>query len=292
MELLLNLIRGFCMAAADSVPGVSGGTVAFVLGFYDTFIRSLYYLFLGNREQKREGLIFLGKLGVGWVIGMSSSVLLLGSLFTTHIYELSSLFLGLSLFSLPLIYREEKEALKEKRNLIWLVPGIAIPLLLPFLNPVSGHGPGVDISQLSLSLGIYIFAAAIVAISAMVLPGISGSTMLLIFGLYVPVISAVRDALHLNFAVLPALAIFCLGIVTGITCVIRLVKNALQDHRSAMIYFILGLLIGSLFTIVNGPTTLKVPQPAMTWATFSLVYFLLGGALLAILNRFKQLMSA
>lgn len=59
-----------------------------------------------------------------------------------------------------------------------------------------------------------------------------------------------------------------------------------------MIYFILGLLIGSLFTIVNGPTTLKVPQPAMTWATFSLVYFLLGGALLAILNRFKQLMSA
>lgn len=101
MDLFLNLIRGFSMALADSVPGVSGGTIAFVLGFYDEFIGSLYVLTHGTRELKQHALVFLGKLGIGWALGMGSSVMVLGSLFTTRIYELSSLFLGLSLFSLP-----------------------------------------------------------------------------------------------------------------------------------------------------------------------------------------------
>ncbi len=103
MDLFLNMVRGFCMALADSVPGVSGGTIAFVLGFYDEFIGSLYVLTHGNRELKREGIRFLAKLGMGWVIGMGSSVLVISSLFTSRIYELSSLFLGFSIFSLPLI---------------------------------------------------------------------------------------------------------------------------------------------------------------------------------------------
>lgn len=69
MDLFLNLIRGFSMALADSVPGVSGGTIAFVLGFYDEFIGSLYVLTHGTRELKQHALVFLGKLGIGWALG-------------------------------------------------------------------------------------------------------------------------------------------------------------------------------------------------------------------------------
>jgi putative membrane protein len=288
MGLFLNMIRGFCMALADSVPGVSGGTIAFVLGFYDEFIGALYLLTHGGKNMKRHALLFLGKLGIGWVIGMASSVVVLGSLFTTHIYELSSLFLGLSIFSLPLIARDEKKALRQHSRLVYMIIGIVLVLVITYFNPTSGQGTNVEISHLTPALALYIFVCAMIAICAMVLPGISGSTMLLIFGLYVPVISAVREFLHMNLSYFPVLALFGSGVIAGIIGIIRIVKNALEKHHAAMVYFIIGLMVGSLYAIVMGPTTLKIPQPAMTLETFSPLCFLLGGALLAALNGLRR----
>ena len=281
MDLFLNMVRGFCMALADSVPGVSGGTIAFVLGFYDEFISSLYVLTHGSRELKLEGIRFLAKLGMGWVIGMGSSVLVIASLFTSRIYELSSLFLGFSIFSLPLIIKEEKECLRRTSL------GIVLVLVIAAVNPTGGQGTNVEIAHLTPLLGGYIFVCAMIAICAMVLPGISGSTMLLIFGLYVPIINAIKEFLHMNLSYFPVLCIFGFGVLAGIVGIIKLVKNALDNHRSAMVYFILGLMIGSLYAIAQGPTTLKVPQPAMTWETFHLFWFLMGGVFLAALNGLK-----
>ena len=172
MDLFLNLIRGFSMALADSVPGVSGGTIAFVLGFYDEFIGSLYVLTHGTRELKQHALVFLGKLGIGWALGMGSSVMVLGSLFTTRIYELSSLFLGLSLFSLPLILKEEKQALSQKNRLPFFLLGLFVVFVITWFNPAGGKGVQVDVAQLTPTLGLYIFVCAMIAICAMVLPGI------------------------------------------------------------------------------------------------------------------------
>ena len=279
MDLFLNMVRGFCMALADSVPGVSGGTIAFVLGFYDEFISSLYVLTHGSRELKREGIRFLAKLGMGWFIGMGSSVLVIASLFTSRIYELSSLFLGFSIFSLPLIIKEEKECLRRTSRIIYMILGIVLVLVIAAVNPTGGQGTNVEIAHLTPFLGGYIFVCAMIAICAMVLPGISGSTMLLIFGLYVPIISAIKEFLHMNLSYFPVLC--------GIVGIIKLVKNALDNHRAAMVYFILGLMVGSLYAIAQGPTTLKVPQPAMTWETFHIFWFLMGGVFLAALNGLK-----
>ena len=99
--MLLNAVRGFCMALADSVPGVSGGTIAFLLGFYDEFINSLNDMVGKDNTKRKAALIFLIKLGIGWVIGFSASVMVLSSLFQAHIYEISSVFLGLTLFAIP-----------------------------------------------------------------------------------------------------------------------------------------------------------------------------------------------
>lgn len=92
--MLREGINGFCMALADSVPGVSGGTVAFIMGFYDRFIGSIYDLAFGSPEEKKSALIYLAKLGVGWVIGMAMAVIVLSALFESHIYVVGSLFLG------------------------------------------------------------------------------------------------------------------------------------------------------------------------------------------------------
>ena len=293
MDYLINAFRGFCMALADSVPGVSGGTIAFILGFYDKFINSLDDLVYGDKEKKKKSIFFLIKLGIGWVIGFAIATLVLTSLFEKQIYKVSSVFMGFIVFSIPLIIKEEKECLKGKYiNLIFTLIGILIVALITYFNPVSGGGNIVDISNLNIGLCLYIFVVAMVAISAMVLPGISGSTLLLIFGLYIPIISAIKEFLHLNFSVVPVLMIFGFGIIAGIILVIRLIKIALKKFRSQTMYCILGLMIGSLYAIVMGPTTLAVPKAPMTISTFSIIFFIIGGIIIIGLEKIKAVLES
>ena len=291
MGIIWTAIQGFCMAMADAVPGVSGGTIAFVMGFYDRFIESLDNIISGSREQKKSALIFLLKLGAGWVVGFICTVLALGRIFDSHIYELCSLFLGLSLFAVPIIVRDEWETLKGRYvHILFALPGVAIVAVITYLNQSLSRGC-MDISALSFVKGIYVFIVAAIAISAMVLPGISGSTMLLIFGLYVPIMSAIRGFLHLEFKYIPILIIFGFGILTGIFTSVKLLRTGLEKFRSQMVYLILGLVIGSMYAIVTGPSTLETPQPVMTFATFKVGYFILGGGILSGLQLLKGAME-
>ena len=292
MNYLINGVRGFCMALADSVPGVSGGTIAFILGFYDQFINSLNSLVFGNKKEKKEALFFLLKLGIGWVIGMVLAILVLTSLFENHIYEVSSVFIGFIIFSLPLIISEEKGVLKGKyKNLLFLILGIVIVSLITYFNPMNGSENVVDITNLSFGLILYVFVAAMIAISAMVLPGISGSTLLLIFGLYIPITTAIKEFLHLNFGYFPILVVFGLGVLTGIAVVIKGIKVALSKYRSQTVYLILGLMLGSLYAIVMGPTTLEVYHEPMNFQTFSIGFFILGGLIIGLLQWLKGFLA-
>lgn len=279
------------MAIADSVPGVSGGTIAFLLGFYDKFIGSINNILSGTKEQRRNSLKFILKLGIGWVIGFLLSVLILSSFFQSNIYQISSLFLGLIIFSIPIIVMAEKDCLKGKyANLIFTAIGIIIVCLITYYNPVSGEGSSIDLTNISLPLTLYVFIAAIITISAMVLPGISGSTLLLAMGLYLPMIMAIKEVFHLNMEYLPMLLVFAVGLVAGIFSVIKIVKYFLDKHRSQTVYLIIGLMIGSTYAIVMGTTTLEVPQPAMTLQTFHVLFFILGGVILLGLELMKRRM--
>lgn len=292
MSFLINGIRGFCMALADSVPGVSGGTIAFILGFYDKFINSLDDLAYGDWKKKKKALFFLFKLALGWLIGMILAVLILTSLFEKNIYAISSVFIGFILFSIPLIIKEEKGSLKGKyQNLIFTLIGIIVVVLITYFNPVTGEANVVDVSKLDMGLAFYVFVVAMVAISAMVLPGISGSTLLLIFGLYVPIISAIKEFLHMNFDYFPVLVVFGLGLITGILLVVRFIKLALKKYRSQSIYCIIGLMIGSIYAIIMGPTTLSVPQEALSFSTFSILFFLIGGFVIIGLEQLKKILE-
>ncbi len=292
MKHVIDAIRGFCMALADSVPGVSGGTVAFILGFYDKFINSIDNLISGTKEERISAIKFLAKLGVGWVIGMVIAMLFLASIFESQIYAVSSVFIGFILFAIPVIIKEEKESLKGNyKYMIFAIIGIAIVVAITFLNPVSGNGTNIEVSNLNVGLCIYVFIAAMIAISAMVLPGISGSTLLLIFGLYIPIVNAIKEFLHMNFAYFPVLLIFGLGVITGALLVIKLIKNALKKFRPQTIYLIIGLMIGSLYAIVMGPTTLDIPKDPMSISTFSIIWFAVGGLIIFGLQKAKTLLE-
>lgn len=283
-EYLTNFFNGFMMALADSVPGVSGGSIAFILGFYDNFVNALDSLLY--KDKRKEGLKYLFKLGIGWVFGMGLSVLILTKVFETHIYQISSLFIGFILLSIPIIIKDEKDTLKKNYfNVFFAILGIVLVVAITYFN--STQLTSMSLTNLTVSHAIYIFIVGMIAISAMILPGISGSTLLLIFGLYLPVITGIKDLLHLSFSSFFGLVIFGLGVIAGILSITKALKKALEKFRTQTIYLIIGLMLGSLYAIVMGPTTLDNPVDPININNFSILFFIIGGVVVLGLQKIK-----
>lgn len=294
--MIVRFIQGFCMALADSVPGVSGGTIAFLLGFYDKFIGSLNNIVRRDKDKRKEAFIFIVKIGVGWIIGLLLAILFITSVFESHIYEISSLFIGFIIFAIPIIVMEEKDCLKGKYlNFIFVVFGAAFVAMITYFSGSSILSDGVNLAfgKFDLWVAILLVLAGIMAISAMVLPGISGSTILMIFGLYIPVTTAIKDVLHMKLEFIPALVLFGIGVIVGALLVVRLIKKMLERYRSQTVYFILGMMLGSLYSICMGPTTLKDAEgnlknlAMMDMKTFNWLYFVIGGIIIFGLQALK-----
>lgn len=291
---IMNFFRGFLMAVADSVPGVSGGTIAFILGFYDKFINSINNLISGSKTERIESIKFLIKIGIGWVVGIVLSILFVASVFEENIYFISSLFIGLILVAIPLIIKEEKETLQQNYyNSIFSILGILIVFSITYFNPLTSGNSGVSVSieHLDILTIVLVFVAGMIAISAMVLPGISGSTILLIMGLYAAIINSVKEVITFNFEYLPVVIIFGLGIITGALLIIKVIKHVLEKYRSKTIYMILGLMIGSLYAVIMGPQSLEVPQDSLSFSSFSVLAFIIGGGLIIGLEQLKRYMQ-
>ena len=286
--MILTAIHGFCMALADSVPGVSGGTIAFILGFYDRFLNALHSLFGKDADARKSAVIYLLKLGLGWIFGMGACVLTLSRLFEAHIYFMSSLFLGLTLASFPFVLRAEKKSLRgQERYAPFALFGLLLVVLLTLLR-ANTVGVAIRFAGAPVWMLGYIFLSGAVAITAMVLPGISSSTILLIAGVYLPAIQAIRAFLGFDFSVFPGLCALGLGMIAGVGLSIHAIRAALRKYRSQMVWMILGLMAGSLYAIVMDPAGLDAPQPPVSFETFDLPGFALGVAILLGLELLRK----
>ena len=286
--MIKEAIGGFCMALADSVPGVSGGTVAFIMGFYDQFIGSVHDLAFGKMEDKKKAIAYLIKLGIGWIIGMGLAVVILSALFESHIYVVSSLFIGFIAGAIPLIIREERDGFKQfGKGILFLILGIVLVAGITWLNGRAGTS-SMDLSHFQLGNAIKLFFIGMIAISAMFLPGISGSTLLLIFGVYIPVISAIRAALGLQLSYVPNLIFFGLGIVAGACSVVKIIKVCLERFRPQTLYCIVGMMVGSFYAIVMGPTTLEEVQAPLAFSSFHWIAGIIGLALVLGMQFVKE----
>ena len=285
---MLSAFHGLCMALADSVPGVSGGTIAFILGFYDDLLRALQGLFNGKGPVRRQSLRALLRFGIGWGVGMAACILALAELFELHVYFMCSLFLGLSAAAFPLVARAERGALRNTARYAPLaLLGAALVVGLTLLREDAAISLRVDFSELRVWPLLYLFVSGAIAVSAMILPGISGSTLLLIAGVYLPAMHALRQLLRLDFSGLPGILALGIGAAAGAALAARAIRAALRRFRSQMVWLILGLMAGSLYAIVMGPTGLQTPQTPVSLQTFSLPGFLLGAAVLLLLELLR-----
>ena len=291
--MITTMLQGFSMALADSVPGVSGGTIAFILGFYEKFLGALHGLFGKDCSARKTSALYLLKFAAGWSLGMGLCVLLLSQVFKSNIYTMTSLFLGFTAAAVPFIAYAERKTLKGAyAYALFTLLGAMFVILLTWFRVRGAAEGGMDFLHLSGPQALYLFAAGVIAVSAMLLPGVSGSTLLLIFGVYVPAIGAVKEVMQMHLQFLPGIAVLMTGVLFGIFFAAKLIRKGLRRFRPQMVYLIIGMMMGSLYSIVSGPVTLDVPEPSLSVSTFHVAAFGAGVLILTGLEYLKYRLSA
>lgn len=268
-DTLLHLVRGFAMGSADIVPGVSGGTVALVLGIYERFIASLRagskaLTLLVRRDVAgfREWMAavewaFIIPLGIGILAAVLTLARVISDLLHDRPEMMSSVFLGLVAGSVVVAWRLIRKPRIEHALLI-AVAGVIIFVLL---GVRSGTGEE-SVSQIAEPALWAYFIAGAIAICAMVLPGVSGSFLLVIMGMYGPVLAAVteRDPL--------VLGIFMLGAVVGLALFSQILHLALQRAHDIVLAVLIGLMAGSIRVLwpwPDGVDSTELGSPTGDW---------------------------
>ncbi len=239
---LLTAAKGFCMGAADVVPGVSGGTMAFVLGIYERLLRALRAFdleLLALLRQRRLAaaihhvdLPFLATLGAGLFAALMffTRVIPLPRLITTHPEQVYGLFFGLIAASVLVLLRSVP-GLRPAHG-IWAVLGAAMGLAIANAVPVS-----------TPETSWFVFLCGMLAISAMLMPGISGSFVLLMLRKYAYVFDAIG---RLDLTVIVP---FGCGAVVGVMIFSRVLTWLLRRFYEQTLLTISGVLIGSLWIV-------------------------------------------
>lgn len=230
-------VKGMCMGAADVVPGVSGGTIAFITGIYDELINSIKSINAASLK-----MFFTGKWGEFWkmingkfllflLAGIGISVFSLAKIITWLLVAYPvlvwSFFFGLVLASTWFVGKDVKER-NWKTGLGFLL-GVALAFYITVATPAE-----------TPSHFLFIFLCGAIAICAMILPGISGSFILVLLGKYFFIMEAVKTL------DLKVIAIFGIGACVGITSFSRLLSYALSHMRNITLAVLSGFMLGSL----------------------------------------------
>ncbi|WP_162047774.1 DUF368 domain-containing protein [Vibrio taketomensis] len=237
MNYISTFFKGIAMGAADVVPGVSGGTIAFITGIYDTLLESIRRINPSLFSVWKQGGIkaafnhinggFLIALFAGVFTSIATLAKLISWLLVTHPIPIWSFFFGLILVSVFHILKQVDQ--KTISRWVFLLLGVAFAYAITVLKPLHMEPTYINV----------VIAGAI-AICAMILPGISGSFILLLIGMYTPVLGAVK-----SFDI-TIIALFLTGCVIGILSFSHVLSWLLKRFRDTTLMFLTGLMIGTL----------------------------------------------
>lgn len=231
------MLKGMAMGGADVIPGVSGGTIAFITGIYEELIDSiksvdieafkLLFSFELKAFWKHTNGSFLIAVLMGILVSILSLARLVTYLMANHPIKLWSFFFGLIIISALMVAKEIKQW--NISSVLSLLAGIVVAYFITSATPASTPD-GL----------LFVFLSGMIAICAMILPGISGSFILLILGKYQYVLGAVKE---LDFVVI---IVFALGCLVGILSFARLVSWLLKHYHLVTVSVLVGFMIGSL----------------------------------------------
>lgn len=274
--------RGLAMGVAEAVPGVSGGTIAFVSGIYDELVKSLASFShrsasLLLREggwrtfAQRHNLIFFLALGSGMAASFLLAALLIKELLETHGIYLSGLFFGLILGSVLHIGSQSSWRWLATTGLIGLAVGLAMGFQFGGLDTLSGEA-GLTA----------LFGAGALAATAWILPGVSGAFVLLLLGLYEPMLTALAGGDW------PVIAAFVAGLAFGVLLFSKLLGWLLDVARGPLVALLTGFMAGSLTLLWPWPSAVPEWNSSVLGVAATMVVGVGIAGLLALAARRKE----
>ena len=284
---ILNFLKGICIGIANVIPGFSGGTMAVMVKIYDLFVYAFANIFNDFKNVvKKCWSLFLGIL-VGILLALVTIVKLLEVIpFITIMF-----FVGLIIGSIPSIYNKTKGSKVKIVDIVCFILAIAIMVILPFIKTDN------DISN-SYNFSIYIimFLMGVICSAAMVIPGVSGSLVLMAFGYYAffmntfiaLLVNLFNFSLTNYWSMFFIIFCFIIGCVVGLVFISKLISKLLEKHPKTVYFTILGLLIASIFSVIYSTfneytITLNVPT-----IIFSIISLSLGTGLVFIGEYFSK----
>lgn len=238
----VNALKGIAVGIANIIPGVSGGTIAVITGIYDELVDA-FGNFFNSEGGWRRNTLFLAPVITGILLGNVAFARLIG-LFLDAAPEATTFgFIGLILGSTPYLVRRAGAARFRPHHGLTFGLGLAVVLWMG-LTPRPAASP--PITQITLASGVWVFGAAFIASIAMIIPGVSGSFLLLLIGMY--------STLQQGFSTLniPVILVFAMGTLTGVVVVAKAIAALLRRCHGATYCAIIGLVLGSAVALYPG----------------------------------------
>lgn len=240
----MNVLKGVVIGIANAIPGVSGGTMMVIMKVFDRLLGAVSL----NIKKLKENFVFLLTIVLGMGIGVILSSKVLSICFEQFYVQTQFFFMGVVLGSLPMIY---KEATKEQKlapiHIIPFIIGVAVIIGVSVVSMSTGSN--TVHTELTASNFIYLMIISIIAAAAMIMPGLSGSLVLLILGGYQTMIQAIDE---MNIPILIPIGI---GVILGIVLCAKLITICLKKWQRGTYAVILGLICGSFYAIFPREST-------------------------------------
>ena len=244
MKSIILIIKGFFIGLANVIPGVSGGTIALILGIYEKLINTISHF----TKKIKENILFILPIGIGMVLSILLSSGVIDYSYKNYPLATTLFFIGLVLGGVPFSYKKIKNKNNISNWFIFLITFILV-ITMSLLNGYSTN----EVTLINLDLFDYLklFLVGIVASGTMIIPGISGSLVLMLLGYYYPIINLVKELTHfdnLGNNILIAL-IFGIGLIIGIIGFAKLIEFLFKKYENKTNYGVLGFICASIVAI-------------------------------------------
>ena len=272
---LFYILKGAAIGIANVIPGFSGGTMAVLLKIYDLFV----YAFANILNDFKNVVKKCWSLFLGILIGILFALVVIVKLLEVIPFITVMFFVGLIFGSIPQIYKKSKEGKIKARDIISFIIAILVIVLLPLVNENA-------VSSINYNFGLYIllFIIGVISASSMVIPGVSGSLVLMAFGYYTFVMTTIKDylvnvfsfSLENYWGMFFSLLFFGLGCIVGIIFVSKLITLLTSKYPKTVYFTILGLLLASPFSIIYSTCNEYVITLDVPTIIFSIISLALG----------------
>lgn len=279
---LSDIFGGMFVGIANIIPGVSGGTMLVIFNLFDGLMYAISDIFKKKTDTRKESIILLIKVLLGAGIGVILFAKLLGITLKYLEAETIFWFMGLILFSVPIIIKEEMKG--EKFNIFAFLIGFLFIIGLQYLqmkNPTNSYNETMNMIHF-----ITLIICGIIGGATMILPGVSGAMVLLVLGKYEMIRGYIDKLTSLDMNAFISLCFFGIGVILGIILSAKLTSFLLKKYKGKTISVILGFIIASALIL---PFNIENAFDITTMKICSIITsFILGGVIIYYINRLQS----